>query len=107
MDLEAELEQFHGTTYYYENFTGLLYTDGVEYLAERAGGYWLIDLVGSYQPHLHNIPFQVWRVDVREDRSALVTMVEDTGQPCVAALVQVEETGPGARTNSSLSPDVP
>jgi len=28
-----------------------------------------------------DIPFQVWQIKVREDKSALVTMVEDTGQP--------------------------
>ena len=81
MDLETELAQFHGTTRYYRNFTGLLYTDGVNHLAERAECYWLIDLVGSYQPKLRNVPFQLWRIKVREDKSSLVTMVEDTGQP--------------------------
>ena len=65
MELEEELAQFHGTTKYYKNFTGLLYTDGVRYLAERAECYWLIDLVGSYQPQLRDVPFQLWRIDVR------------------------------------------
>ncbi len=79
--LEAELSQFHGTLHYYKNFTGLLYTDGIKYLAERGECYWLIDLVGSYQPQLGNMPFQVWRLQVRDDKSALATMVEDTGEP--------------------------
>ena len=80
-DLEAELAQFHGTLQYYKNFTGLVYTDGIMYLAERAACHWLIDLVGSYQPQLRDVPFQLWRIDVRDDKSALVTMVQDTGQP--------------------------
>ncbi len=80
-DLEAELAQFHGTQGYYKNFTGLLYTDGIKYLADHAECYWLIDLVGSYQPQLRDVPFQLWRIDVRDDKSALVTMIEDTGQP--------------------------
>ncbi len=80
-DLEAELAHFHGTTGYYKNFTGLLYTDGVKYLADHAECYWLIDLVGSYQPQLRDVPFQVWRIKVKDDDSALVTMVEDTGKP--------------------------
>ncbi len=79
--LEAELRQFTGTERYYLNFTGLLYTDGVRYLAERAECYWLIDLVGSYQPMLQGVPFQVWELDVNEDRSAVVSMVEEDGQP--------------------------
>ena len=81
MDLEAELDQFHGTTQYYRNFTGLLFTDGVKYLADSAKCYWLLDLVGSHQPELRNMRFQVWRIKVKHDDSALVTMVEDTGQP--------------------------
>ena len=81
MDLEAELGQFHGTTQYYRDFTGLLFTDGVKYLADNAKCYWLIDLVGSYQPQLRTTPFQVWSLELRDDKSALVTMIEDTGQP--------------------------
>jgi hypothetical protein len=79
--LEVELAEFTGTQHYYRNFTGLLYTDGVSYLAGQAECYWLIDLVGSYQPQLQDVPFQVWRIKVNEDNSALVTMVEDTGRP--------------------------
>lgn len=80
-NLEADLAQFTGTEKYYRNFTGLLFTDGIKYLADHAECYWLIDLCGSYQPELKDIPFQLWRVDVRDDNSALVTMVEDIGQP--------------------------
>ena len=70
MDLEAGLGQFHGTTRYYRDFTGLLFTDGVKYLADNAKCYWLLDLVGSYQSRLRNMRFQVWRLQVRDDRSA-------------------------------------
>lgn len=81
MVLEDELAHFTGTEQYYRNLTGLLFTDGIKYLADRANCYWLIDLVGSYQPRLGNIPFQLWQLKVNDDKSALVTMVEDTGQP--------------------------
>ena len=79
--IEAALQQFTGTQKYYRNFTWLLYTDGIQYLAEQAGSYWLIDLVGSHQPMLRGVPFQVWDLRVNEDKSALVTMVEDDGEP--------------------------
>lgn len=79
--LEAELAEFSGTQHYYRNFTGLLYTDGISHLAEHAGCYWLIDLVGSYQSQLQDVPFQVWRIEVNKDHSAQVTMVEDTDRP--------------------------
>ena len=79
MGLEEDLGQFTGTQQYYRNFTGLLYTDGVHYLAEHAGAYWLIDLVGSYQHKLRSVPFQLWELKVNDDKSALVTMREDDG----------------------------
>lgn len=58
-----------------------MYTDGVRYLAEKAGAYWLIDLVGSYQHNLRRVPFQVWQLTVNDAHSALVTMREDDGLP--------------------------
>lgn len=81
MGLDDDLRQFTGTERYYQNFTGLRYTDGIHYLAEKAGAYWLIDLVGSYQPRLRHVPFQVWQLTVHDDQSALVTMREDDGEP--------------------------
>ena len=79
--LVEELRRFTGTRRYYRGFTGLLYTEGIHYLVEQAGAYWLIDLVGSHQPQLRDCPFQVWSIEVREDSSALATMVEDDGLP--------------------------
>lgn len=81
MGLEDELGQFTGTVNYYRNFTGLRYTDGIKYLADKAKCYWLIDLVGSYQPRLRNVPFQLWELKVKDDNSALAKMREDDGQP--------------------------
>ncbi len=47
----ADLAQFTGTTQYFRHWTKkIVYTDGVQFLAEQAGAYWLIDLVASYQP---------------------------------------------------------
>ena len=80
-ELEANLRHFRGTQNYYRNFQGLFYTDGIQSLAEQAGSYWLIDLVGSHQPTLQRVPFQVWSLAVNEDKSALVTMIEDDGEP--------------------------
>ncbi len=43
--LKAEPRQFTGTEQYYFNplFEQFRYTDGVKFLAERAGAYWLLD----------------------------------------------------------------
>lgn len=45
----------------------LVYTDGIEFLAETCGAYWLIDAVASHQPaiakrHPYEAGFQVWRL---------------------------------------------
>ena len=82
-ELEQELKNFHGTERYFRNFTGLLYTDGIKYLAEKAGAYWLIDLMGSYQYRLKNVPFQIWALKVNNDRTAVVTCREDTDEPVI------------------------
>ena len=80
MGLEEELAQFHGTQHYYRNFTGLLFSDGVKYLADKAGCYWLIDLIGSHQPKVKEVGFQLWELEVVEELAAVVTMREDTGE---------------------------
>jgi len=81
--LEKELRQFIGTIHYYKHFTGLLFTDGVKHLAERAGAFWLIDLIASWQgkQRVKSCPFQIWELKVNGDRTATVTMKEDDGEP--------------------------
>lgn len=78
--LKAELKQFTGTEDWYKNplFPKFLYTDGVKYLAEQAGAYWLIDYVFSNQsdPKIKQEPFQVWKISVMESNEAFI-VVED------------------------------
>ena len=73
---ENELRQFTGTEQYYRHYLGGLYTDGVQYMAGKAGAFWLLDVIFSYQ---RKEPFQVWTLKVK-DRVGVVTMREDTGQ---------------------------
>lgn len=47
-----ELQQFYGTEAYHNTNPGLLVTDGVKFLADNAGAYWLLDMVWSYLPVL-------------------------------------------------------
>ncbi len=48
-ELRSALAMFTSSENYYPHLSGLHYTDGVKFLAENAGAYWLIDLIGSYQ----------------------------------------------------------
>lgn len=63
-ELLRDLDQFIGTEQYHRNFTGLIYTDGVEYFAEKAGAYWLIDLVGSYLPTIKRVSDYFFKISV-------------------------------------------
>jgi hypothetical protein len=48
-ELQQSLKQFTGTDNYYKHLLGLRYTDGIQYLAEKAQCYWLIDVIASHQ----------------------------------------------------------
>jgi len=89
--LSKNLEHFHGSEEYYKHFLGLLYTDGVKYLAENAEAYWLIDAIVSYQPRLRKVrslsEFQLWFLHVgdthefikpKSPNDAVLTCWEDT-----------------------------
>jgi hypothetical protein len=72
-----ELDHFTGTDGYHRwsiLFKNMFLTDGAHHLAERAGAYWLMDIIGSYQPALLKKGefFQVWHIYVNSDRSAQV-----------------------------------
>jgi hypothetical protein len=73
------LAQCIGTEQYWKN--GLLsfqYTDGIKFLHEACEAYWLLIAIAS---HKRKEPFQLWELKVNDDRSATLTMKEDTGQP--------------------------
>lgn len=81
---ELDLRQFTGTTKWYRHgmFRFMTYTDGVQYVAENAGAYWLLDIVGSCQmlKEVKQESFQHWKLVVnREDDSAVVTCDDGNG----------------------------
>jgi hypothetical protein len=76
----SELAQFTGTTHWYRHALarGILYTDGVRFIAERAGAYWLIDEIALAQgcdPALNGEEFQTWTLIV--DANAAVLRCDD------------------------------
>lgn len=65
----AELAQFTSTANWYRHslVKTVLYTDGVKFIAERAGAYWLIDEIAFSQisePALKGEEFQLWTLIV-------------------------------------------
>ena len=93
-ELKRELDGFISTLNYWQHFTGLHFTDGVKYLADRAGAYWLIDAVMSWQAEkkVKHVPFQLWTLKVlrselgknKNEPMAILEMNEDTGEPIIA-----------------------
>ena len=77
--LIENLKQFTGTEQWYKNplFPQYLYTDGVKYLAEAAGAYWLIDYVFSNQilETIKKQPFQLRELTI--DNNEATMKVED------------------------------
>jgi hypothetical protein len=54
-NLAHNLTYFIGSATYFQHFTGLKYTEGVQYLAKEAKAYWLIDVVGWRSPNSNAI----------------------------------------------------
>lgn len=83
----SDLAGFTGGGNQYKHWLpGIQYTEGIKYVADKAGAYWLIDLVASYNntKFRARYPFQVWTLKKtpQDKRSAAVaTMKEDSGQP--------------------------
>lgn len=84
-----DLSQFTGTEQYYRHYLGLNYTDGIRYLAEEAGAFWLIDAIASYQtkgflkdPDL--LHFQLWELQVK-DNTATLTCKKDSNKESVVS----------------------
>jgi hypothetical protein len=87
----TDLRQFTGDLERYRHSLarGVIYTPGVQFLAERAGAYWLIDEIalaiaggevakaGEIDERVLGLHF--WKLEVREDRTAVLTARADDG----------------------------
>ena len=93
--LLSDLLQFTGTEHWYKhnNLTNsIIYTDGVEYLAEKASAYWLIDLIASYQnsKFVRQNTFQVWKLNLhlQDKNQATVTCDDGNGNILVTQVLE-------------------
>ena len=83
------LGYFTGSQVLFKHWFGFRYTQGVKYIADEAGAYWLIDAICSHQNRtlLNKYPnlkeFQIWRLEVKDD-SGLLICEEDTDQPVLS-----------------------
>jgi hypothetical protein len=81
---KADLRQFTGTEQWYRHGLNrkVLFTDGVKYVADQGGAYWLIDEIAIIQPYNKRVAaeeFQVWKLVVRPDQTATLTCSDGNG----------------------------
>jgi hypothetical protein len=79
-ELLLGLAMHTGSETWFRHWSGrFVYTEGVQYLAEKANGYWLIDLIASWcgRDTIRHEPFVFWKLTVKADRSA--TAVAENG----------------------------
>jgi len=83
IELEQGLAQCYCSEEYhrFSVLSPLKITDGVKYLCDKAGAYWLLDIIASYQPQCQRDPmlrdFQLWTLKVN-DREGRVICERDT-----------------------------
>ena len=88
--LESYLAQFTGSENYYRHSLNrkFMHTDGVNYLAEKAGAFWLVDLIASHQlsRKVRAEPFQVWTLTLtgKKNPMAVAECRADTDAPVLA-----------------------
>jgi hypothetical protein len=73
---QSILAQFTGTTKWYRHPVNrqVTFTEGVKYVADTAGAYWLLDEIAIPQPYkkaLRAEEFQVWKLAVSGSQAAL------------------------------------
>ena len=79
-NLLHELKHFTGSESFYRHPLNrkIVYTEGVQYLAEKANAYWLLDYIvfNQHEPKIKAEEFQVWQIMVKDDNTAIIK-VED------------------------------
>ena len=80
------LNYFTGTTTYYKAGLGIVFTDGVKYLADQCKCYWLIDMVMSWQldKQVKKEEFQLCRLKVNHEDNSAVFTIEDGNYNIIA-----------------------
>ncbi|MBI1302074.1 MAG: hypothetical protein GC137_10555 [Alphaproteobacteria bacterium] len=68
----ADLDHFHGSEQFYRLplFRKFIYTEGVQYVAEKGAAYWLLEKIFACQScvaTLSNQPFTVWTLEKKPE----------------------------------------
>lgn len=84
--LKGELDRFIGSeTLYQYGMFNIFHTEGVRYLAEKAGCYWLLDVIGSWQvkAKIQSESLQLWQLAVNADKKGILTCHQGSGDAAI------------------------
>lgn len=91
--IEVMLPHFTGSENLYRDMMGVFHTEGVNWLAEKAEAYWLIDAIISHQsnPKVRREEFQVWtlQTDTEGHIASLLCTDGDKGDGAVELARQI------------------
>lgn len=81
----SDLAQFSGSETFYRHglVRKIIYTEGVQHLAEAGEAYWLLDKIACAQLERRHAEqeFQVWDLKVNTDRSATLVCTDGNENP--------------------------
>jgi hypothetical protein len=89
-EIENALAGFNnGTDNYYKHWLGLVYSDGVKFMADTCEAYWLIDVIASHQPKCRKNmmlrDFQIWTLRHKPTKTypkqVVIECFADSGLP--------------------------
>ena len=91
---QSDLSGFTGTESYYRNsFTAMQHTDGIQYLAQNAQCFWLIDAIGSYyrthiKPNEELNSFCIWELTIDGTKATLVCKADSDTEPVITQEIE-------------------
>lgn len=81
--IKSDLAHFTGTEQIFRHslVRHIVYTDGVQHVAEAGEAYWLLDKIACAQlePKIAAKEFQLWKLTVNDDLSAHLTCTDGNG----------------------------
>jgi hypothetical protein len=89
--IEQALARHSGSLERFRHWTKrIVYTPGVADMAEMCSAHWLIDLVASHQvaPSVRAEEFQVWKLTVAADRTALAVADDGNGREVARQVIE-------------------
>ena len=89
---QNDLAQFYGSENWYRHslVRSVLFTDGAKYVADAGGAYWLLDEIALAQKFEKTVAaeeFQLWRLTVKEDQTAILVCEDGNGRVVFSKLI--------------------